>query len=83
MDEHRIAPRRRVLKAGSIAFGGGTIGCTVRSISDTGTALEIVTPLFIPDRFTPDHPDRPVETALSRRLAQGAADRRCVRLILG
>jgi hypothetical protein len=36
MDEHRIAPRRRVLKAGSIAFGGGTIDCTVRSISDTG-----------------------------------------------
>jgi hypothetical protein len=51
-DEHRIAPRRRVLKAGSISFGGGVIDCTVRSISDTGAALELVTPLFIPDRFT-------------------------------
>jgi hypothetical protein len=51
-DEHRIAPRRRVLKAGSISFGGGTFDCTVRNISDTGAALEVVTPLFIPDKFT-------------------------------
>ena len=51
-DEHRIAPRRRVLKAGSIEFGGSAIECTVRNLSDTGAALEIVTPLFIPDRFT-------------------------------
>jgi hypothetical protein len=50
-DEHRIAPRRRVLKAGSISFGGGAIDCTVRNISETGAALEVVTPLFIPDRF--------------------------------
>ena len=52
MNEHRIAPRRRVLKVGSIAFGGGAIDCTVRNLSDTGAALEVVTPLFIPDRFT-------------------------------
>jgi hypothetical protein len=51
-DEHRIAPRRRVLKAGSISFGGGVIDCTVRNISETGAALEVVTPLFIPDKFT-------------------------------
>jgi hypothetical protein len=51
-DEHRIAPRRRVLKAGSISFGGGVIDCTVRNISETGAALEVVTPLFIPDQFT-------------------------------
>jgi hypothetical protein len=51
-DEHRIAPRRRVLKAGSISFGGGTFDCTVRNISETGAALEVVTPLFIPDKFT-------------------------------
>jgi PilZ domain len=50
-DEHRIAPRRRVLKAGSISFGGGVIDCTVRNVSDTGAALEVVTPLYIPDRF--------------------------------
>ena len=52
MDEHRIAPRHRVLKAGSIIFGGGAIDCTVRNLSETGAALEVVTPLFIPDRFT-------------------------------
>ena len=43
---------RRIFKTGSIAFVGGAIDCTVRNISDTGAALEVVTPLFIPDRFT-------------------------------
>lgn len=52
MDENRIAPRRRILKSGIIEFGGGAISCTVRNLSDTGAALEVVTPLFIPDRFT-------------------------------
>jgi hypothetical protein len=28
------------------------IDCTVRSLSETGAALEVVSPLFIPDRFT-------------------------------
>jgi hypothetical protein len=51
-DEHRIAPRRRVLKAASIEFGRDAIDCTVRNLSDTGAALEVVTPVFIPDRFT-------------------------------
>jgi PilZ domain len=46
------APRRRTFKAGTIEFGGGAIDCTVRNISETGAALEVVTPLFIPDRFT-------------------------------
>jgi hypothetical protein len=46
------APRRRVLKAGSIEFGGGAFDCSVRNLSETGAALEVVTPLFIPDRFT-------------------------------
>jgi PilZ domain len=52
MNEHRVAPRRRMLKAGTIEFGGGGIDCTVRNLSETGAALEVVTPLFIPDRFT-------------------------------
>jgi hypothetical protein len=52
MNEHRIAARHRILKAGTISFGGGAIDCTVRNISDTGAAVEVVTPLFIPDRFT-------------------------------
>jgi hypothetical protein len=51
MDEHRTAQRRRVLKAGSIRFGDAAIDCTVRNMSEIGAALEVVTPLFIPDRF--------------------------------
>ncbi len=52
MDHNRIAARRRTLKAGTIEFSGGGIDCTVRNISETGAALEVVSPLFIPDRFT-------------------------------
>jgi hypothetical protein len=52
MDEHRIAPRSRVLKAGAIEFGGTAIDCTVRNISATGAALEVNSPLWFPDRFT-------------------------------
>ena len=53
MDHHqRIAPRRRILKAGTIESGGGALDCIVRNLSETGAALEVVTPLFIPDRFT-------------------------------
>jgi hypothetical protein len=52
MDENRIAPRRRIFKSGSIEFGGGVFDCAVRNLSETGAALEVMTPLFIPDRFT-------------------------------
>jgi len=52
MDHNRIATRRRVLKSGSIEFGGGAIDCTVRNLSETGAALEVVSPLYIPDRIT-------------------------------
>ena len=51
MDPHRSAPRRRTLKAGSIESGGGAIDCIVRNVSEAGAALEVVSPLFIPDRF--------------------------------
>jgi hypothetical protein len=52
MDESRRASRRRVLKAGAIEFSsGGTISCTVKNLSATGAALEVVSPLYIPDRF--------------------------------
>ncbi|WP_334369133.1 MULTISPECIES: PilZ domain-containing protein [unclassified Bradyrhizobium] len=52
MDEHRIAPRRRLLKAGKISFGGAVIDCTVRNLSETGAALEVISPVGIPERFT-------------------------------
>jgi hypothetical protein len=50
-EERRVAPRRRILKAGSISVGDDAIDCTVRNISDADATLDIVTPLFIPDRF--------------------------------
>jgi hypothetical protein len=36
MDCKRIAPRRRVLKAGSIEVGGEAIACTVRNLPMQG-----------------------------------------------
>lgn len=52
MAEHREAARRRILKAGKILLdGGGTIDCTVRNISRTGAALEVASPIGVPDHF--------------------------------
>jgi PilZ domain len=53
MDGNRFAPRRRIFKAGTIDLGdGGGIDCIVKNISETGAAIEVVSPLFIPDHFT-------------------------------
>lgn len=38
MSEKRIVARHRVLKAGTIEFGGGAIDCTVHNLSDTGNS---------------------------------------------
>ena len=65
------------MKAGTIAFGGGAIDCTVRNISDTGAALDVVTPLFIPDRFTlvvqTDHLKRPCHIVWRKERRMGVA----------
>jgi len=50
--EHRIAARHRVLKSGTIEFGGGAIDCTVRNLSETGAALDVTSPVGIPAEFT-------------------------------
>jgi hypothetical protein len=52
MDERRSRQRHRVLKAGTIEFGGGAIDCTVRNLSDVGAALDVTSPVGIPERFT-------------------------------
>jgi len=52
VDEHRTVPRRRLLKSGKISFGGGAIDCTVRNVSETGAALDVISPVGIPDHFT-------------------------------
>jgi hypothetical protein len=63
MEEHRVTQRRRLLKAGTISFGGGAIDCTVRNLSETGAALDVISPVGIPDRFTllieAEHSHRP------------------------
>ena len=51
MSDHRVAPRKRVLKAGTIEFGGGAIDCTVRNLSETGAALSVVSPVGIPSEL--------------------------------
>ncbi|MBV8851238.1 MAG: sensor domain-containing diguanylate cyclase [Methylobacteriaceae bacterium] len=45
--------RRRVLKAGRISLSNGrsTIDCTVRSLSDEGAGLDVISALGIPDQF--------------------------------
>ncbi|MEQ3649205.1 MAG: GGDEF domain-containing protein [Hyphomonas sp.] len=45
--------RRRVLKAGQIAFSGthASIDCTVRSLGQTGAGLDLVTTMNVPDAF--------------------------------
>jgi hypothetical protein len=64
MDEHRKVRRHRTLKAGSISFGhGATIDCTVRNLTRAGAALDVASPVGIPDDFVlvveHDHLKRP------------------------
>ena len=62
LENHRAAPRHRVLKAGSIEFNGGVIDCTIRNVSDTGAQIEVASPVGVPDSFwlvvTGDHTRR-------------------------
>ena len=51
MEEHRAAPRHRVLKAGTMEFGGSKVECLIRNISTTGAAVEVKSPLWFPDAF--------------------------------
>ena len=52
-EEHRIAPRQRVLKGGRIVINDGfsTFQCTVRNLSKTGARLKVVSIIGIPDAF--------------------------------
>ena len=53
MIEKRAAPRHRVLKHGTLAFGsGGGIDCMVRNISSSGARLDIANPVGLPPSFT-------------------------------
>lgn len=50
--DKRGKQRRRVLKAGMIEFPGGAFSCMVRNLSETGAALDVPSPIGIPDHFT-------------------------------
>lgn len=52
MTEKRIAQRHRVLKRGTLAFGGGGIDCTVRSLSETGARVDVESPVGVPQEVT-------------------------------
>ena len=52
MVETRHAPRHRVLKAGTIEFGGGAIDCTISNLSATGAALDVTNSIGVPENFT-------------------------------
>jgi hypothetical protein len=50
--ERRAAARNRVLRAGTIQFGGGgSINCMVRNMSNTGAMLNVTNPVEIPEHF--------------------------------
>ena len=49
--EKRASPRKTVLMSGAIEFAGSTINCLVRNISISGAALDVTSPLDIPERF--------------------------------
>jgi hypothetical protein len=53
MVETRIAPRYRLSKAAQIDHGGDRTPCTIRDLSMTGAALELIDrSALVPDAFT-------------------------------
>jgi len=53
MSEARGSTRSRTFKGGSIIFGmAAAIDCIIRNMSETGAALEVESPVGIPDEFT-------------------------------
>jgi hypothetical protein len=51
MTEKRTAPRHRVLKAATIAYGGGGAYCTVRNMSASGAAIDLSEGINLPQSF--------------------------------
>jgi len=52
MVETRIAPRYRVMKAAKIVLRASVMDCTVRDLSITGAALDVLSQVGIPEKFT-------------------------------
>jgi len=51
MTEQRDIPRRRIFKAGTIEFGETALPCIVRLISRVDATLQVMSPLWFPERF--------------------------------
>ena len=78
MNEKRIAPRHRVFKHGVLAFNdGGSVDCTVRSLSATGARIDVFNPIGLPGNFVllieSDHFSRPCHSVWSRDKQIGVA----------
>ena len=50
--DKRANLRNRVLKAGTIEYDGTAINCVVRNMSISGAALDVSSPLGVPEHFT-------------------------------
>ena len=77
-EEHRVAPRRRVLKSAKIVFDDWrAIDCTVRDVSDTGAKLLVGGAHTLPHRFrllmVSENTIRPVIVAWKHNEALGVA----------
>ena len=48
MRDRRATARRRVFKAGSIEFDATSVDCTIRNLSRTGAAVDVVVSSNIP-----------------------------------
>jgi PilZ domain len=76
-EEARRNARHRVLKAGTIEFGGGAIDCAIRNLSASGAALQVESQTGIPDQFTlvipADGVSKPCRVAWRRATRLGVA----------
>jgi hypothetical protein len=50
--ERRTYARHRVFKGGVLAFGSGSVECTVRNISPGGARVDLASPMRLPESFT-------------------------------
>ena len=51
MQDKRKFPRTDVEAPAYVSFGGTSLSCTVRNISDEGAAIDVDNASYIPERF--------------------------------
>jgi len=76
--EHRVAPRRRVLKSAKIVFDDWrAIDCTVRDMSETGARIQVGGAHTLPHKFRllmiSENTIRPVQIAWKHNDTLGVA----------